>query len=1154
MAPTLTLLIWLAFASPALATPLDSDGDYWPDSAEAHIGTDPQDHCGSSTTDGWPPDVVRSSGSGGKVDLMNDIFGVAFHFGEQGEAARRWSIGPIGEPDLLVDLMNDIFGVAAHFGECSDEVSLKPRLGSAGSRTPLAGAGGVSVNLANGNVVVSESDALIAGKGLALPITRNYNSQSSSSAGFGKGWKLGIDLRVHDLFATYYGSAVALEGASGTVTIFKGEGYLGSGDELKATGVPATLLRTNPGYELIDEPSETRYTFNSQGHLTEIEDRFGHSMSFYPSAANPTQITDTLGHVMQVSRSGSEITRTRDHTGRQNTYSYSGGRLSSHRDPLNQQTSYVYDSQDRLYRITDALGQQTRIDYDTQGRAWRVTVNEGGVASERAATLLSYYATPTSPCSSARDERKAIAQDPEGRAVTYCIDSFDQVSATYDAAGGTVATDYTDEGYVDRVASGSGSGALVTEYSYDAKGNLTHTKDPEGADYRSSFGDPQNPYSPTERRDPTGLLDLSYDPDGNLTQVRERGSEATVGFDYTAEGLMSVSTDPNANKTFYDHWPNGSTKSVTPPAPLGQLRYTYDSLLRVKTATDGRGITATYTYDVLDRAKRIDYADGSQVTVAYDAVGNLKWLTDPNGTTTYTRDGLYRVKSQATPGDPTTTYTYNKTGQIKSLQDDGGTVSYRYGNTGRLDRVTEPGGYQTAFDYDSHGRLWHTNLPNGVTETRTYDDSGNLKQVTTKRGATTLQSFAYTYKTHSGVQTNRVETVLDQDGRLTTYRYDSLARLESARTVQGGVMIEEYIYTRDPVGNIRSKTETTPSGSETTTYVYNNANQLEQAGSTTYIYDGDGNVTWIGSDRLTYNAFNQTTNFGGSLPMKYSGAGQSLLRQAGSQSIKNDQLGVGASGSTHYTRAAGCARGLIGQRKSSGRQYYLSDAQGSVTGVTDDNGNLIKSYRYDPYGKTVESSGGTSGNSSFKFAAGFEVTEGVYHSGGRFYLADTGRFTQSGSKTGNGDYSPAGNDPVNRQAAGRLGDWIHRTEDFLSCMSECRQDVMYSLWDGCLRLIRYFGLPQTVAQVRDCHDRAQDVAYSVPVGKLCAVACRGSNDGGAPPPISVTWEWALRGRVWELPWNEGAPNDPWWRFDLPDLPSIGYPDWLPDTGNGGYLP
>jgi YD repeat-containing protein len=56
----------------------------------------------------------------------------------------------------------------------------------------------------------------------------------------------------------------------------------------------------------------------------------------------------------------------------------------------------------------------------------------------------------------------------------------------------------------------------------------------------------------------------------------------------------------------------GELMSTDHPGPLGTETFTYDTLSRVKTHTDGKGQTI-YDYDPLDRVKKITFQGGANV-------------------------------------------------------------------------------------------------------------------------------------------------------------------------------------------------------------------------------------------------------------------------------------------------------------------------------------------------------------------------------------------------------------------------------------------------------------------------------------------------------------------------------------------------------------
>lgn len=72
---------------------------------------------------------------------------------------------------------------------------------------------------------------------------------------------------------------------------------------------------------------------------------------------------------------------------------------------------------------------------------------------------------------------------------------------------------------------------------------------------------------------------------------------------------------------------------------MGVTRYTYDSLSRVTSVTDGNNKRIDYTYDKLDRVVSISVHDGAALqTMVYDALGSLTTRTYGAVITRFTYD------------------------------------------------------------------------------------------------------------------------------------------------------------------------------------------------------------------------------------------------------------------------------------------------------------------------------------------------------------------------------------------------------------------------------------------------------------------------------------------------------------------------------------
>lgn len=89
-----------------------------------------------------------------------------------------------------------------------------------------------------------------------------------------------------------------------------------------------------------------------------------------------------------------------------------------------------------------------------------------------------------------------------------------------------------------------------------------------------------------------------------------------------------------------------------------------------------------------------------------------------------------------------------------------------------MTKVVDPDENITTFEYDALGREKKRSLANGNQITRSYDEDGNLAQISNQGSESIFSSYAYEYDALG----NRVEQI-EEDGSTSTYSYDALSRL-----------------------------------------------------------------------------------------------------------------------------------------------------------------------------------------------------------------------------------------------------------------------------------------------------------------------------------------------------------------------------------------
>jgi RHS repeat-associated protein len=183
-------------------------------------------------------------------------------------------------------------------------------------------------------------------------------------------------------------------------------------------------------------------------------------------------------------------------------------------------------------------------------------------------------------------------------------------------------------------------------------------------------------------------------------------------------------------------------------------------------------------------------------------------------------------------------------------------------------------------------------------------------------------------------------------------------------------------FTYDNNGNVTQKTV----DGTTTTYVYDYANRLTALGvagaTTTYAYDWAGNrVSQTGTT---------TTYF---YPFKW----YSVASSTGS--------GAKYATTTEYVFNGDTLLATVDQQTASGAatgtaktRYVHPDHLGSTNVVTDENGNVVQTMDFYPYGGTRISSA-TSTNERRKFIGQFSDDSGLSYLNARYYDSGRGQFT-----------------------------------------------------------------------------------------------------------------------------------------------------------------
>ncbi|MFZ1986986.1 MAG: RHS repeat-associated core domain-containing protein, partial [Desulfatitalea sp.] len=553
-------------------------------------------------------------------------------------------------------------------------------------------------------------------------------------------------------------------------------------------------------------------------------------------------------------------------------------------------TQYRFDTAGHLVSITDMAGNQKVLTYNSQARLHSVTDQ----ATSRTITF-EYNG----------DGRISQITGPATTAVPNGI----WVQYQYDAAGNLTDVIYPDgTGFVYLYTNAdfpnhltgkrNRSGRTLASWSYDTKGRAITNQTVSGEDLTLVYGEgmQDNQVTVTDADGITKTYTLSrmdgikrvlkvdnntgcgsgcsnsanrysYDENYNVIQTTYANGRIDQAFDFTALGypqkeIQAVGT--NEERVFYYtyHPQSGDKMSLTEESVLGvgdkQTIFDYDNdgdnvPNEAPTGQVHRKIERGFTLDTANTVLPYEYV----TTYTYIANGKVQTIDGPlpesQDMVSYTYDPNTGDKlTESLPLVGTTTYTYDAAGNVNT--------------------VTDVNGVVTTFAYDGRNRMLSTTR-NGVTESRTYTEAGELETTTDAVGRT---------MTHAYTPEGFLDTVTDPAGNYMANTYNGQGRrIEASIHAASGAQTHfrgydygdpavnldlspgkpwktyhrnhndtadlETVYSYDVAGNVKTVTD---ANLKTTIYGYdlfNRIKQVEQSGQaiTRYEYDWHGNLTAV---------------------------------------------------------------------------------------------------------------------------------------------------------------------------------------------------------------------------------------------------------------------------------------------------------------------
>ena len=855
-------------------------------------------------------------------------------------------------------------------------------------------------------------------------------------------------------------------------------------------GGPTMIVSAEGRLTLREYDKEWRLKKETIGHTT-------------PEAATTEYLYDPFGNTISVSKPGN----------RTSTMTYDVmDRTATMTDALGTTMSYTYDNADNKIAMTEDLGgplaKTTTMAYDllnrpvlttnpdatTKSRTYHPGGDTASVTDELGRTAsndtvlttwtdskgqnwTSFVSTTVDPLSQISSNHPAPMATFGG--TTMSVSAMGRISENHmnpdgttaqsiiglTAAGSTVTQDPTVTTYtydddhltLNQSTLLTSNSALLTSFTYDARGNRLTSKDPLNRITKTTYDLRSNP---VETELPDGRKHTAVFDALNRRVSTTDPKNQTITYTFLQETNQTLALKDAKNQvTTWTY--NALDQILTKAYPNGDTHtYTYDSLHRMATHRTPKLETCTYTYDLRDRQLTSDWNTTTpDTTKTYFANGLLKSIDNGISKSDY----VYSVRNELTAETQTlsggglnppsqVTYTYDADGLRQQMTSPAGApIAYNWTAKTQLKDISRDGPPPLAtYGYDAAGRLLTTAHENGITEVKTYNAASELLSILHSSGGFLPNQHAYTYDS-TGRRTAETRTgILPATN---TYGYDTADQVTSAD--YGNSLTDAYAY--DPMGN-RTTARSAAVSATPITYTTNSANQytsisnlappvhnangnLTSQGGVTYTWDSENRLLST-TDGTTTNTFTYDANHrrvtkrtavNGTVTEKthFIYDGWNVIEERNNTDTtpgfnlntftlsKELTWGTDLSGSL---QGAGGVGGLllITDHSAPGTYYYHYDGKGNVTQVTTNTGSTAATYRYDAFGNTLQATGTYAQSNKYRFSTkpiDAEIsTAPLYYYGYRYYDPTTGRWLSRdpiGENGGVNLYGFVGNDGVN---------------------------------------------------------------------------------------------------------------------------------------------
>lgn len=806
--------------------------------------------------------------------------------------------------------------------------------------------------------------------------------------------------------------------------------------------------------EIMPGGGATTNLYDADGELTKTTDPLGHSTSYgYDGDGNQISVTDAKGHATTYGYDAdNEQTQITEPDGTATKTAYDAdGNIVGRTDGNGHTTTYTYDPLDRVAGTTDPDGHKTTDGYDGDGNLLSSVDPSGATTiysydADNRLTGIDYSdgTTPDVTESYDADGDRTSLSDGTGTS-SFAYDTLGNLTSETNGAGATISYAYDPAGNITKITYPNGQ---TVEQAYDADGDLTSVTDWLG--HTTTFGYDGDRNLTSEALPGAVSFSSTYDAADQLTGITDQNASGTLAsFNYSRDaiGQLTASTTSGA-VAGSDSYSYDANNRLTGD---NGASYGYDAANNPTTYVDGQ----SQTFDPADELQTSGTTSGSGGGGGGGGSGGAGsggsgsgvgsgGSVAPGGSgggSSSSGGGAAQVKPAAI-----TIATNGSTHQLGRHRTLGTRLTSVQSGELLLAFISAQGpknAQQTATRPTSSGLKWalvtSASSPGGIVAIWQGHATRNLTRVavTTQLGQPSSQAqlttIAFDPGTNLGGHANRAGKAsapnlalraavgaqvwavghdADSGARLIPISPGQLAEqvrspaqhatswVQDASVTKAGVIT---VGERAPKSTSWALAAVTVEPTASTAADTHAVRGLLRADSTstqrTFTYNSDGDRTGVTANGTTvslgYDQANRLISISGGASYSYDGDGLRTSKTVGGTTTQFawDEAGslplLLQDGSTYYIYGPGGQP--VEQITGSTPAYLLADQQGSTRLLTDDSGDVVGTYSYDPWGNVTSHTGTVTTNLQYD-GQYTDLETGFLYLRARYYDPATGEF------------------------------------------------------------------------------------------------------------------------------------------------------------------